>query len=465
MFIFLKSTIRFLFISLVLITSNAWQSPTQSLPNQQLQGEAAMAFLAEAGILPQILDDVPLQGLPFPELIAHHATDYAADEYLGFAVALSEDTLIVGARKADVGGNIDQGAAYVFIRSGSTWSQQQKLVAIDGTEYDYFGFSVALDGDTALVGTWADVGDNIDQGSAYVFTRSGLIWSQQQKLVAADGNDHDFFGSSVALDGDTILIGAEYADVDSNSVQGAAYVFTHSGSIWSQQQKLVAADGASGDYFGDSVALDGNTALVGAYNADISGTVGQGAAYVFTRSDLTWSQQQKLVAADGAEVDSFGNSVALDGDIALVGAHKADVGDGVNQGAVYVFARSDLAWSQQQKLVAVDGNDYDSFGDSVALDGDISLVGAGGVNNVVENYEDQGSVYVFTSSGLTWSQQQKLVAADGAEYDYFGRAVASSNATALIGAYRAEVQNLDSAGKFYTTERARYMLFLPMVTR
>src|SRR5579884_1576984 len=356
------------------------------------------------------------------------ASDGAAGDFFGLSVALSADgnTALVGAD----GKNGFQGAAYVFVRSGTTWSQQQKLTAADGAAGDQFGGSVALsgDGNTALVG--AD-GKNGFQGAAYVFVRSGTTWSQQQKLTAADGAAGDQFGGSVALsgDGNTALVGAD----GKNGFQGAAYVFVRSGTTWSQQQKLTAADGAAGDQFGGSVALsgDGNTALVGA-----DGKNGfQGAAYVFVRSGTTWSQQQKLTASDGAAGDQFGGSVALSGDdnTALVGAAGATIGSNADQGAAYVFVRSGTTWSQQQKLTASDGAVDDFFGLSVALsgDGNTALVGADGKNGF------QGAAYVFVRSGTTWSQQQKLTAADGAVFDNFSLSVALSGDgnTALVGAY------------------------------
>ena len=281
----------------------------------------------------------------------------------------------------------------MFARSGTSWSQQAQLTAGDGAADDYFGDSVALAGDTALVGAYAnDVGANADQGSAYVFTRSGTSWSQQAQLTAGDGAAGDYFGDSVALAGDTALVGA-YRTTSAPTPtrarptcsrapgelepagaahrrrrrrrrllrllrrarrrhrsgrgghrrrrrrvnQGSAYVFTRSGASWSQQAQLTAGDGAAGDVFGYSVALAGDTALVGAYGNGIGANALQGSAYVFTRSGASWSQQAQLTAGDGAAGDYFGYSVALAGDTALVGAVTDDVGAAVNQGSAYVF--------------------------------------------------------------------------------------------------------------------------------
>ncbi len=213
--------------------------------------------------------------------------------------------------------------AYTSTETGQppspAWNQ---LIASDGVQTDRFGISVAISGDTAVIGAFFDdVGAGVFQGSVYVFTRNGATWTQQQHLVASDGAAGDQFGVRVALDGDTAVVGAYIA-----GNQGSAYVFTRSGTTWTQQQKLVASDGAAGDRFGRSVALDGDTAVVGANRDAVGATGDQGSAYVFTRSGTTWTEQQHLVASDGAAGDQFGVGVALDGNTAVVGAREDDVG-------------------------------------------------------------------------------------------------------------------------------------------
>ena len=182
------------------------------------------------------------------------------------------------------------------------------------------------------------------------------------KLTASDGAASDEFGYAVALSGDTAIVGAYADSTDTASQLGSAYVFVRSGGSWTQQQKLTISDGFEGDHFGWSVAISGDTALVGAPSADIGGILNQGAAYVFVRSGGTWSLQQRLTASDGVANDEFGHSVALSGDTALVGARSADIDDEANQGAVYVFVRSGGTWSLQQKLTACDGAAGDEFG-------------------------------------------------------------------------------------------------------
>jgi hypothetical protein len=229
----------------------------------------------------------------------------------------------------------------VFTRAAGAWTQQAKLVASDGAAGDQFGFSVALDGDTVVIGAFRDDDKGSDSGSAYVFTRAGSGWTQQAKLVASDGAAGDQFGWSVALDGDTAVIGARLDD-DKGIDSGSAYVFTRAGGAWTQQAKLVASDGAAGDQFGFSVALDGDTAVIGAFGDDDNGS-DSGSAYVFTRAGSGWSETLKLLASDGKAFDLLGyynGAVDISGSTVLAGAPLHDLADPVrtDAGAAYVFS-------------------------------------------------------------------------------------------------------------------------------
>ncbi|APR75713.1 Fibronectin type III domain protein [Minicystis rosea] len=347
------------------------------------------------------------------------ASDGAFGDRFGASVAISGDTAIIGAYADN-----SKGSAYAFVRSGGTWIQQGKLMAANGQVDDEFGQAVAISGDTAVIGARLDNTKGSHAGAAYVFVRSGSVWTQQQKLTASDGTASDVFGVSVAVSGDTALIGA-WAKA---SFKGAAYAFVRSGNVWIQQQKLLAPDGTADDDFGISVALSGDTALIGAHGDD-----SMGSARVFVRSGGTWTQQQKLTASDGALIDNFGCSVAVSGDTALVGAYgKASL-----TGAAYVFVRSGSVWAQQQKLTASDGAPNDSFGFSVAVSGDAAVVGA---YQDGDNGTNSGSAYVFARSGSVWSQQQKLIASDPAANESFGISVAVSSDTAMIGADQDNTQ-------------------------
>jgi N-acetylglucosamine kinase-like BadF-type ATPase len=274
------------------------------------------------------------------------ASDKAVNDQVGWSVSISLDgnTAIVGANGADPGGIVSAGAAYVFVRSGTTWSEQQKLIASDKAENDQVGWPVAIssDGNTAIVGARnADPGGLSNAGAAYVFVRSGTTWSEQQKLIASDNGGN--FGSSVAFssDGNTAIVGAYSHNPGGVAYAGAVYVFVRSGTTWSEQQKLTASDKAANESFGYSVAFssDGNTAIVGAAYADPGGLSNAGAVYVFVRSGTTWSEQQKLTASDKAANDYFGEAVAIssDGNTAIVGAPGAAPGALSDAGAVYVF--------------------------------------------------------------------------------------------------------------------------------
>jgi len=377
------------------------------------------------------------------------APDAAASDRFGTAVAIDGDTAIVGAYLDDGPAGADQGAAYIYRWDGAEWVFEAKLTASDAAAGDAFGVSVALSGDTAIVGAQSDDGAaGADQGSAYVFTRSGTLWTQQAKLTAADGAPGDSFGISVAVSGDTAIVGASYDSVGANFAQGSAYVLTRSGTVWTQQAQLTAFFGEAGDGFGFSVALDGDTALVGAIGDDIGANAFRGSACVFIRFGATWAQQAQLIASDGATGDNFGSSVALSGDTALVGAWFDDVGANADQGSAYVFARFPaLGWTQQTKLTASDGAAGDHFGWSVALSGDKALVGAysddAGANG------DQGSAYFFVppvDAPGTWTEQAKLIAFEGAAGDEFGHAVAIDGDTAIVGALGDDVGGIDDQG-------------------
>ena len=371
------------------------------------------------------------------------ASDGAANDRFGFPVAVSGNTAVVGAFGDD--GQI--GSAYVFVRSGGIWTQQAKLLASDGALGDQFGAAVAVDGDIAVVGARRadDQGDS--SGSAYVFVRSGGSWSQQGKLLASDGAAVDQFGNTVAVSGTTAVVGAQRDD-DNGIDSGSAYVFVRSGVIWSQQAKLLADDGAIEDTFASSVDVDGDIAVVGAPNRDDNGSL-SGSAYMFVRSGVIWSQQAKLLASDGAAVDQFGLAVAVDGDIAVVGA-GGDDDQGSSSGSAYLFDLTSAVVTANEvaKLLPGDGATGDRFGAAVAVDGDIAVVGAPGHD---DNGVSSGSAYLFdiTSAAGTLSEVAELLASDGAANDMFSSlAVAVSGTTAVIGA-ASDDDNGTNSGSAY----------------
>jgi hypothetical protein len=327
--------------------------------------------------------------------------------------------------------------------------QEAKLLASDGAEWHSFGSWVALEGDTALIGATGDSDNGEQSGSAYVFQRANGVWTEQAKLLPADGAAWEVFGSAIALDGDTAVIGARHDD-DNGEWSGSAYVFTRVGGVWTQQAKLLPADGETDERFGKRLALDGDTLIVGVDRDGDNGDM-SGSAYVFTRTGGVWTQQTKLYPADAADNQHFGEDVALDGDTALIAA-LGDRDNGDWSGAVYVFTRAAGVWTEQAKLLAADGAEDDYFGESVALDGDTALIGAAWTDDHGLN---SGSAYVFTRMAGMWTEQAKLLASDAAAGDKFGKGqVALDGDMALIGALYDDAQGSDSGSAYVFTRTA-----------
>jgi hypothetical protein len=323
------------------------------------------------------------------------ASDGASDDSFG-SVALSGSMIVVGAPYHAVGSNSDQGAAYVFVQNADgTWAQQAELIASDGAAGDNFGFSVTLSGSTVVVGAPDHtVGSNQEQGAAYVFVQNGATWSQQAELTASDGAGGDSFGAAVAANGGMALVGAFCHPVSAGHCgSGAAYVFAQSGTTWGQQAELTASNGVAGDEFGISVALSGSAAVVGAaFHPAHTFSHGPGAAYVFGLSGGSWGQQAELTESDAKGGDDFGWSVALNGSTALVGAWNHAVGANFGQGAAFVFAQNGEAWRREAELTSSDGEGGNTFGWSVAVSGGTALAGA-----IRAGSNLQGEAYVFVA--------------------------------------------------------------------
>lgn len=371
----------------------------------------------------------------------------------GAAVALDGDTLLVGAPDHDVDGKNNQGAAYVFTRSGDGWRMAQKLTASTGRADDRFGRAVALDGDTLLVGA-AGAEAPVVPGAAYVFVFDGDAWREQTKLTAQGTYA---FGQAVALEGSNALVGARgtTANRQVKPDQGVVYSFTYAGAEWTQQQALFDPEGDGDDFFGSAVALDGSTALIGARGADINGRQEQGAAYVFTRDGGIWREQQRLLDAEGNADDFFGRAVALDGSTALIGKG----GFFRNQSAAHIFTYDGTEWTQQQRIptpASGIGGSAGSFGTAVALAGDIALVGAS--HAVIDGNGNQGAAYLFRRTGATWNLAQELSIRGGVNL-LFGSGVALDGNTALVGAPGADVYGSKvGAAHVYTLARSAEVL-------
>jgi hypothetical protein len=342
----------------------------------------------------------------------------------GIAVAVDGLTAVVGDRNR----NSEAGAADAFDLTGGIWGQPIQVIGSDTAGSDHFGVALALDGDTLVVGAPLDDDVATDSGLAYVFVRSGSSWAQQAKLTASDAANSDHFGQSVAICANTVAVGAYSKTTTRGNYVGAVYVFVRSAGTWSDAVQLLVPDSQAGDHFGWSVALSGDTLLVGAPGC--SSSKGAAYVYVYVRAAGAWTPQATLTAgSDAANGDNFGFAVALDGDTALIGAPDQLAGAG-DAGAAYVFVRADGVWSQEDKLVSDPANG-NRFGTAVALDGDTALIGAALDDTAGA---DAGSAYVFERAGTVWTQQHKLVPDGVSAGSHFGVSVALRSGIGVVGA-------------------------------
>jgi len=367
------------------------------------------------------------------------ASDSAAKDEYGSGVAVSDDMALIGAKHDDDKGD-DSGSAYVLRHdpASGSWTEEAKLLPADGTAGDSFGFSAALCGHVALIGAPWDDTDWEDAGSVYVFRYDPGTgsWNEEAKLVPSDGGWEDAFGFSIALSGDVALIGTPYY-YDNQMDTGSTYVFRYDpgSGTWTEEANLIPSDGAGGEFFGTSVALSGTRALIGAPFDDDNG-YWSGSAYLFEydAGSSTWLETGKLLAHDGAVSDRFGQSVALGEETALIGS-AGDDDKGTGSGSAYVFQydSSSGTWIEEQKLSPADGAANHAFGGSVALsDGKAVLTALG------DNYEGAytGSAYLFGYDPLSdsWIEEDKLLASDSRRWKRFGTSAALAGKIALIAA-------------------------------
>ncbi len=374
------------------------------------------------------------------------ASDADAGDIFGCSVAISGDYAIVGAQ--------NNRAAYIFHRTGTnSWDEEVKIVPPNFRDNQSFGVSVAISGDYAIVGAhYAKLeGTHSEEtGAAFVFHRTGMnSWGERVKLVASDAEVDDWFGLSVSISGDYAIIGARGEDTGGIRA-GAAYIFHRTGTnSWDEGVKIVASDAYAGDYFGNAVSISGDYAIVGAYNEEAGGS-DAGAAYIFHRTGTnSWDEVVKIVAPDAEAYDHFGCSVAISGDYAIVGAYGEDNG-GSYAGAAYIFHSTGTnSWGEGVKIVAPDAEAYDYFSTSVAISGDYTIVGA-----CVEDAggQDAGAAYIYRRTGTnSWNEGVKIVASDSEADDNFGVSVAISGDYTIVGASGEDAgdQNAGAAYIFY----------------
>lgn len=388
-------------------------------------------------IRPMNGDEVFLDGwLEKGKLFPTDGGDYNS---FGCSMSLYNHTALVGARNDDYGFN--SGVAYIFQYENGVWVQEAKLLASDGVEGDWFGWSVSLHDDIALIGAFEDDDNGDSSGSAYIFEKIDGSWVQVSKLLPNDGTEDDWFGYAVSIFNQTAVVAARGKDFQHDF--GAVYIFQQTNGSWLQQAKLMPSDSSPGDCFGESLSLENETLIIGSTAYGTSGS-----AYVFQNNNGTWIQQMKLLPSDGAFGDGFGFSVSLSGNNVVIGA-LADDDYGELSGSAYIFQQVDDIWIEQKKLLASDGSGGDNFGFSVSMSGESILIGA---RQDSDNLGGTGSAYMFKKIGEEWIEEAKLWAADGTGlYFFFGGSVSIWSNLALITA-EGDENNGDSSGSIYVFE-------------
>jgi hypothetical protein len=433
----------------------AHDSTGRELPaTLDLRGRRLMLRVDDRGARYPVIVD------PWVQTAELTASDGGAGDQFGWSVSTSGNTIVVGSPFHAVGNSASQGAAYVFVEPANGWTsmtQTAELIASNGDANNFFGSSVAVSGNTIVVGAdGATVQGNPHQGAAYVFVEPANGWTnmtQTAELTASDGYVGDDFGGSVAISGNSIAVGAPYASIGSNFQQGAAYVFVEPSGGWTnstQTAKLTSSDGAANDIFGDSVALDGSLAVVGASGASLSGNTNAGKAYVFIQPGPGWAdatQTAELTASDAASDSYFGSSVAVFAGTVVVGA-PSDF-----SGAAYVFLEPTAGWTnttQSAELTPGAVGTLLLMGTSVALNGNTIMAGAVGATVGGNPYE--GLTYVFIQPSNGWAdenQNAQLTASDGGSGDYFGRSISTSSTVEVIAAPFHQIGSNASQGAVY----------------
>ena len=379
----------------------------------------------------------------FIEVLRASASDAKASAKFGNAVSISGDKAVVGSSNWNSTTNNYAGSAYIFELIGGIWTETAQLNPSDPDASDYFGNSVSISGDKVIVGSHNDDDGGSASGSAYIFELSGGVWTQTQKLTASDPAAFDYFGYSVSVSGDKAIVGS-YSDDDVAGASGSAYIFELSGGTWSETQKLLASDAAANDNFGKAVSISGDKVIIGCHQDDDDGSA-SGSAYIFELSGGTWSETQKLTASDAAASDNFGLNVVISGTRVIIGAENDD-DDGSSSGSAYIFDLSGGVWSETQKLTASDAAASDKFGNGVSVSGDIAIIGSfqdddGGTST--------GSAYIFELSGGTWSEIQKLAASDAATYAYFGSSVGIDAGKIIVGATGSNIVSSNEGATYF----------------
>lgn len=379
-------------------------------------------------------------------LMPREASDGSVDDQFGNSVSINGNYAVVGAYRKDVSGHMNQGGAYIFFRNNGIWTQQAILVSSDGIADDAFGGSVYMgdNADYAIIGAkQVMIGANFQQGAVYIFSRSGTTWTQLAKLTASDGAESDLFGQSVSMDGDYLIVGAPgYI-----SSSGAAYIF-FKGAGWTTgqayQAKLTAVGALTGDSFGSDVGISVDQVIIGAPGFDLNpSSQAWGACYIFAKVSNVWMQKARIIGP--AVFAFFGISVTIEGDYAVASTTFYNSAKG--QAQVYYKG---AGWVNDQApqaiLTAPDGVSMDSFGADIYLSNDQLIIGASGVDYTASG--NQGAAYLFKRTGTSWTYQRKIEDESKQIGENFGSAVSIDGFNVIFGIalknnYKGEIQMIN----------------------
>jgi len=368
---------------------------------------------------------------PLEQMKSKSATSASAYSYLGRSCDMSGDYAVAGAENDSVGANPAQGSAFVFKKVNGNWVQQARLIADDGAKDEKFGSSVAIDGSYIVVGA---PDGNAHMGALYVFVRSGDTWTQQAKIVPVGGKVFSHYGACVAIEGSTIITGAILEDINGNSDQGCAYVYTRSGTSWSLKTKVIANDGQAADAFGASVSIYGSYIAVGATNVQVNG-VPCGAAYIFVANRVGgYTQQAKLLTNNPMGGGYFGTSISLDSNKVVVGS-MYEMNEGATTGSVHLFTRTISTWTHSKTFYPFTSSFDLHFGWNLMIKGDMLMICAS--NETMGGNENQGCVYLYKydSQHLVFSLVKRMTDNNNTQpHEGFGQSVAFDGLNYMIGA-------------------------------
>ncbi len=381
------------------------------------------------------------------------SNDGTSNDNFGKQVAISENYAVIGSHRSNIGGNPSQGAAYVFERIDNQWIFQTKLTASDGAIGDWFAVDVDIWGDHIIIGSsHATINGNDNQGATYVFYKNGNTWIEQAKLTADDGMTDYFFGETVAIDDDYIVVGSRFATVNGNDNQGAVYVFQRTGSTWNQVAKLIGNDGEEGDSFGYDIDIDGKYVAIGAPFKDINGNIAQGMVYIFRRTGLNWNQLSTILASDGDISDYFGECLHLHNDRLAIGAPYKDIGGNNNQGAVYFYHYTGGNWVEQNIITAPDGGPEHLFPSSIGLYNGTAILGTEYAD--FNNNTNQGKSYIYKYHNDTWKLETEILPPTVSNDMRFGSGVSIFGNNAIIGSqYEDEASNTKQGAAYFLIKK------------